>query len=495
MTLRRELLSYLGGLAVSQGRFTGEPLQVFPWERRFVGGLLRPGVLSAALTVARGNGKTTILSGIASATLDGPLVVPRGETVIVASSFEQARIAFEHVLAFMGDQLRDKRRWKVWDTAQQARIEDRRTGARVRCIGSDPRRAHGLAPTLVLADEPAQWPPATGERMVAALRTAAGKQPLSRFVALGTKPDDPEHWFARFLDGGADYVQVHAARRTDPPGWKRTWQKANPSLRYLPDLEAAIRAEYRAALRDPALMASFEALRLNWGTPDTAAEVLVSADLWRQIEGDAEMAGPCVWGVDLGSSEAQSAVAAYWPRTGALAVVAAFPTVPSLEERGRRDGVGGLYRQCWREGTLLTLGRQSSDVGALVAEALRRFGRPRVVVADRWRRVQLLEALEDAKVPRAEVVTRGMGFKDGGEDVSRFVRACADGQVVPSRSLLMRSALSVARTQTDAAGNRKMTKAKRRARDDCAVAAVLAVAEGRRRAAVAEPRPLRSAVV
>ena len=50
-----------------------------------------------------------------------------------------------------------------------------KTGARVRCIGSDPRRAHGLAPVLVLADEPAQHPETTGERMVAAL-THGGRQ-------------------------------------------------------------------------------------------------------------------------------------------------------------------------------------------------------------------------------------------------------------------------------------------------------------------------------
>ena len=61
---------------------------------------------------------------------------------------------------------------------------------------------------LVLADEPAQWPVSTGERMVAALKTAAGKQPHSRFVALGTRPDDPEHWFAKMLAGGADYAQT-----------------------------------------------------------------------------------------------------------------------------------------------------------------------------------------------------------------------------------------------------------------------------------------------
>ena len=169
------LESYLSGLTVSQGRRAGEPFTVLPWQRRFVRGAFAPGVQSAALSVARGNGKTALLSGIAAATLDGPLAMPRSETVIVASSFEQARIAFEHVAAFMGDTRADSGRWRVWDTAQQARIEDRETGARVRCIGSDPRRAHGLAPVLVLADEPAQWPHTTGERMVAALRTAAGE--------------------------------------------------------------------------------------------------------------------------------------------------------------------------------------------------------------------------------------------------------------------------------------------------------------------------------
>ena len=77
---------------------------------------------------------------------------PRGETVLVASSFEQARIAFEHVLAFMGQRhdLSDGKLWRVWDSSNNARIENRATGARVKCIGSDPARAHGLAPVLAL---------------------------------------------------------------------------------------------------------------------------------------------------------------------------------------------------------------------------------------------------------------------------------------------------------------------------------------------------------
>ena len=251
----------------------------------------------------------------------------------------------------MGDKLRDKRRWKVWDTCQQARIEDRVTGSRVRCIGSDPRRAHGLAPVLVLADEPSQWPDTTGERMVAALRTAAGKQPHSRFVALGTRPSDAAHWFAKMLAGGGDYAQGHAARPDDPPFQVRTWRKA-----------------------DPALLAGFEALRLNLGTDDVAVSTLLSAGLWQTIEGEAERAGPCVWGVDLGTSAAQSAVAAYWPETGRLECVAAFPAEPSLAERGLRDGVGNLYVECTRRGELITVGGRAVDVGCLLQEALGRFG-------------------------------------------------------------------------------------------------------------------------
>ena len=456
-------------------------------------GAFAPDVQSAALSVARGNGKTALLSGIAAATLDGPLAVPRGETVIAASSFEQARIAFEHVVAFMGDKLHDKRRWKVWDTAQQARIEDRQTGARVRCIGSDPRRAHGLAPVLVLADEPSQWPETTGERMVAALRTAAGKQPHSRFIALGTRPADAEHWFSKMLAGGADYAQSHAARVDDPPFQRRTWRAANPSLGHMPDLEAAIRNEATQAKADPALLAGFESLRLNLGTSDTEVATLLSAGLWVAIEGDAERAGPCVWGVDLGTSAAQSAVAAYWPESRRLECVAAFPCKPSLAERGLRDGVGALYVECARRAELITLGQRSVDVAMLLEAAVERLGRPSRVVADRWREAELRDALDAAGVPPAAFEARGMGFKDGAEDVRGFRRSCADGRVTPAPSLLLRSAMAEARTVCDPAGNAKLSKGSQggrrmRARDDAAAAAILAVAAGVRQPAMPKPR-------
>ena len=210
-------------------------------------------------------------------------------------------------------------------------------------------------------------------------------------------------------------------------------------------------------------------------------------------QGAVEPRGPMVWGIDLGTTAAQSAVVAFWPECGALQGIAAFPERPGLDERGARDGVARLYVECHRRGELLQLGRYTVDVGRLLGAALDRFGRPARIVADRWREGDLREALDAAKVPRAILEIRGQGYFHGGEDVRHFRKACADRRVTPAPSLLLRSAMAEARTVSDPAGNSKLAKAteggrRARARDDAAAAAILAVAAGVRMPAVPERR-------
>ena len=197
-----DLVGWLGGLVLSGGDLHGERMTVWPWEGRFVRGVFgRAG--DGALSIARGNGKSGLVAGIASGVVDpeGPLHGPRAEVVCVASSFQQSRIIFEDVLGFMGQRhdLEDRRVWRKQDSAQLAILEHRPSGARIRCLGSDPRRAHGLRPKLALLDEPAQWPTNTADKMLGAVRTALGKVPGSRLVALGTRSDDEGHWFSKLL--------------------------------------------------------------------------------------------------------------------------------------------------------------------------------------------------------------------------------------------------------------------------------------------------------
>ena len=168
----------VSGFSQLHHRFTDNPkaasggeFNLLPWQKRFLKGAL--GTDTAPLSIARGNGKSTLIGGIGAAALDGPRAFPRAEAVIVASSFEQSRIVLGHIQAFMGEKLSDRERWRVCDTAQNAQIHCRITGAKVRCLGFHPKRAHGLAPGLTICDEPAQWLPSTAERMIAALETAS----------------------------------------------------------------------------------------------------------------------------------------------------------------------------------------------------------------------------------------------------------------------------------------------------------------------------------
>ena len=217
---------------------------------------------------------------------------------------------------------------------------------------------------------------------------------------------------------------MHAARPDDPPFQRRTIRRANPSYDHLPSLQRQLAAEVEAARRDPDALASWRALRLNGGTDDTEVSVLVDADTWADLTGGAPAIGRYVLGLDLGQNAAMSAAAAYWP-AGRLEALAVFPEVPPLAERGLSDGVGDLYRRMAERGELLQAGRRVSDVRALLGEVLSRWGRPAVIVADRWREAELRQALESVRFPLADLSVRGQGFKDGGEDVRRFRRADA----------------------------------------------------------------------
>ena len=483
----QQLIDYIESLVISQGEGAGELFRLLPWESKFVKGAFRVDG-DAALSVARGNGKSTLVAAIAAACVDGPLAQPRGEVTVVASSFSQGRIAFEHTLHFLahrGHDLEDRKLWRRQDSQNAATLEFKPTGARVRAIGSDPSRAHGMAPALALCDEPTQWPGPTSERMLAAVRTSMGKIPGSRMVALGTRPADEAHWFASMLNGGCDYSQSHAAKPDDPPFRVRTWRKANPSLPAMPGLERRIRLEAKDAKRDPSLLASFLALRLNLGTDDTLQSTLLDAGTWETVEGTATLEGAYVLGVDLGGAASMSAAVGYWPQTGALHAVGCFGSNPDLAERGLRDGVGRRYVDMAKRGELILAEGRVPDVPTLLLEALERWGAPAAIVADRWREAELRDALEQSGFPRCPLVTRGQGFLDGGQDVLAFRQACLRGKVTPAVSLLMRSAMSEARVVSDTAANWKLAKTeggrRHRAKDDAAAAGVLAVAHGFRR--------------
>ena len=102
-----------------------------------------------------------------------------GETLVVASSFDQGLADFRHMLHFLQPSFDKYRtgprdRFSIQDSANRDTITDRESGAMVRVLGSEPRRLHGAAPRLLLLNEIAQWSPERVGSMLAALKTSRG---------------------------------------------------------------------------------------------------------------------------------------------------------------------------------------------------------------------------------------------------------------------------------------------------------------------------------
>ncbi len=272
--------------------------------------------MRAGLSLARGGGKTGLASALCLDAIRpwGVLHSEGFEAVLIASSFGQA----QHKVS----------------------------GARLRVVGSDNRRAHGWRVNLVIGDEPAQWGP-RGELLAAAIRTALGKRAGARALFIGTRPSSDAHFFSRLLAEADEsvYSQVHAASTDSPPFQVATWQRANPGLNFGLPAREVLKAEARLAKRNSAELATFRALRLNQGTSEVETQHLVDAETWRAVEVNPlpPAEGPCAWGIDLGGTAAFSAVACFWPRTGRLEGFVACGSSPSLAERALNDSMSGVY--------------------------------------------------------------------------------------------------------------------------------------------------------
>ena len=488
LSLSDRLVGWLGSLTVTQGRHAGKPFQVLGWQRQFIEGTFRDGITESGLSVARGNGKSTLVAGIALASVvdDGPLLEPNAQVLIAAASYDQGSIIFDHLLAFGEDELRDRTKYRVLNNTQNRQIINKATGSSVRVLSSDFKKAHGIAPKTVLADEGAQWGPG-GDAMFAALKTSLGKVPGSRLICLGTRPRSNLHWFAKMLSTPAThrYAQIHAADNLDDFTNPAQWARANPSLLHLPDLREVIRNEAKDAESDPGLKASFLALRLNGGTSEVDnQDMLIDPGLWKTLltQPDAPPEGRKTWGVDLGGSAAMSAIACCWS-SGRLEALAMFGSEPSIDVRGVRDAAGSLYDGAVLSGDLIISGKRIPNIQQLFEEAEHRFGgRPDKIIVDRWRLAELKDALDDPSWQRVPLVVRGQGFRDGSEDVRAWRRACVGRKVNPVQpSMLLTAALAEATTISDPAGNEKLAKdseggGRKNSRDDLAAAAILAVA-------------------
>ena len=468
-----------GGVADHRGRaYPVHELRRF--QSRFVRHATAPGIRTAALSLARGNGKSWIAGRlIARALTPGdPLFVRGWETVLVAGSLEQARHAFR----FAREELEPAGGYRFQDAGNRVGILHLDTNTRLRVISSNAKTAMGLVRCpLVIADEPGAWEVNNGQLLHTAIQTAQGKPGSSlRAVYIGTLAPATSGWWHDLIERGSGGSRHVTFLQGDPERWDQ-WaeiRRCNPLTAISSEFRATLLEERDEARRDTRLKAEFLSYRLNLPTVDES-EVLLTVDDWKLVRARPvpNVEGTPVVGIDLGFGRAWSAAAAIWPN-GRMSALAIAPGIPSIEEQEKRDRVPrGTYQGLIESGRLtVSEGLRVPPAEMLVKRIGTEWGTPAVVGCDLFR----LNDLKDSSLS-CPLVTRRARWSEAAFDIRSLRKLAKDGPLScdeEAESMVLWS-LTAAKVKPDDAGSIRMVKrdpAHNTGRDD--VAAALAIAAG-----------------
>ena len=391
------------------------------------------------------------------------------------------------VYGFVRATLEPTGEYRFIDSTTRLGITHKASNTKLRVISSNGKTAMGLVNVpLAVCDEPGSWEIAGGQLMWDALTGAQGKpgSPL-KIIIIGTlapMATGAGHWWYDMVEDGSRASTYVMALQGDAETWDSwpTIRRANP-LTNLPgpdgaDFRAKLLEERDAARLDTRLRARYLSYRLNVPSVDES-ETLLTVDDWKRVEGRAvpDAEGRPIVGVDLASGRAWSAACAIFPN-GRAEAIAVAPGIPSLEDQERRDRVpAGTYRRLYDLGQLsIAEGLRVQPPAQLWASIRARWGKPKVIILDRFRLAEMQDAVKGA----ARLEPRVTRWSEAAFDIRALRKLAKDGPLavdVDSRMLTAVS-LSRARVKNDDAGNTRLVKrgTNNTARDDVAQALTLA---------------------
>ena len=490
-------------LCLNGGEYEGKPFILGPWQAFVVGSLygwLRrdeaTGDLVRRFRVAyvetgKGSGKSPLAAGVGmyGLTADGEA---RAEIYAAATKKDQAMILFRDAVAMYQHSPELLKRLtasgvgeNVWNLGYRA------TGSWFRPISADDGQS-GPRPHVALIDEVHEHKTAQVVEMMRAgtksrrqalifmiTNSGAGRNsPCGIYhdyaceVAAGKRVDDSFFAYVCGLDEGDDPLQDESC-----------WCKANPSLQLanLPGWRY-LREQVTEARGMPAKEAIVR--RLNFCQWTAAVSPWLSAAVWDPCRADfqpEQLRGRRAYGgLDLSSTTDLTAfVLLVEPQEpGEPWSVLPWCWLPEegLEDRCQRDRVD--YAAWRRAGHLETTpGRAISKRHVLqrVAQICAQFD-VQSIAADRWRLADFRQIAEDEGITLPTMLDFGQGFKDMSPALDQFETAVLNRTLRHNGHPVLTYCAANAVTDSDPAGNRKLSKIKATGRIDLVVAAVMAYA-------------------
>ena len=470
----------------------GQRWQLLPWQVWFLAGCIgwrradgTARTRMALLQVARKNGKSTLMAGLALWHLIGE-AGRNGEAKVhvIANKAEQARIVLD-TARDMARPLLPAKTATGRKSIQHNRIVtdhgwmDAQTAAE--------KSLDGLDPSLWIGDEAAEW----RGRFISKMTTANVSRPDGLGVMISTPGNNPELVYAEkvraceaMLEGEAPLDDWHAAiygiDDEDDPEDVGAWGKANPSLGAALRLDVLER-QWQAMRLSPIERIEFQRFHLA-----RAVDVVgrwLDMRHWDAVSEPAVLPeGADVWvGVDLSKSHDMSAVVVLRPDAAGVAHLEGHYWYPAEHIHEREVTYQMPFRRYAAEGRLeLTPGgvvNYQTIIDAIVA-LKSRFNVRRIAV-DPWNS-QMFNQLLDAAFGTAPdgqhyVLEHSQGIATMAPACQFWQDLWVDRRLRHAGDPLLRAACANAAVRTDDAGNVRPVKSRNRGLIDALIAAIMAV--------------------
>lgn len=351
-------------LKAERGFKAGEALQFTAWQQWLLNSLYETdenGLLRyrrAVIGLPRKNGKSLLGSSMALEAL--AFGEQGGQIFSAAGDREQASIVFNTTKKMVEDSEYLSRLIKVYRNS----LVNPSTGSVYRVLSSDGKRAHGYAPSLVIADEIHAWPSnpnnRRGDELWEALESGSSDRPESLLVAITTAGDNEDSLLGKLYEHGK---KVSAQEIDDPyfgffwweagaesdPLDKEVWARANPNiaegLLSVESLEADINQASSTSF------ASFQRFHLNQWVR-TAGESFISEHYIHASKRDKTVnkGARIVAGFDGSVSGDATALVGLEIETGTIFVVAVWePDFNDPEWTVERENVNAAVHQMFAD--------------------------------------------------------------------------------------------------------------------------------------------------
>lgn len=485
-------IAFAHALVVPAGKFVGKPLRLREFQKELIRDIYNPrdpltGLRKrrqAILSVPRRNGKTLTAAIIVLLHLVGPAKRVNSTIVSAATTRKQAAIVYRFVDQMVRMNPLLLKRLKSISTTKH--IVHRGDGSSYAAISSEAGGQYGEGLDLAVLDEFAQ---AKNRAIYDVLMTSLGSQTEPLMVIISTQAPSDNHPLSELIDYG---IKIDAGEFSDDSFTSHCyaatpncdlldeieWRRSNPALDDYRDL-SEFRDTMTRAIKVPSLEATVRNLYLNQRVQSKAP--FLTASVWKSGElpiDNALLYNRTVYGgLDLSARTDLSAlVLAAEDDDGNVHL---FPRVwtpaDTLSERGMRDRAP---YPVWADrgfmipvpGSVLDYDFLAADIGDLTSTmSIDR------IAYDRWRIDVFRQSLARLGV-LATLFPFGQGFKDMSPAIEAFEELAIAGKLRHGGDPVLRWCISNAVIEQDAAGNRKVTKAKSFGRIDVAVAAIMAVA-------------------